>query len=208
MSHDEDELCQAQAKVIQVEAMEHLMGSTAYQDQIQAVERELGGGGEPGDEGTLFESLGGGDPEEWSDVEATYADIKPNIKKEGSTGDCPVRKAVTQAEQQVLECQRQAHNRNTISPAETEARGSSQGGKKWIHEAPDNQGRGSTTGLDPMLVEIRDALKTMAAAFNTVASQVNGASPPQVMTTHRESASKLVMVHSSDGESGSDDAYS
>ena len=90
MSCEEDKLCQAQAKIIWVEAMERLMGSSAYQDQIWAVEKELGGGGEPGDEGTLFESLGGGDPEEWLDIEATYADIKANIKKEGSTGGCPV----------------------------------------------------------------------------------------------------------------------
>ena len=90
MSCEEDELHQAQAKVIQVEAMEHLMGSSTYQDQIHAVERELGGGGEEGDEGTLFESLGGGDPEEWSDVKATYSDIKANIRQEGSTEDHPV----------------------------------------------------------------------------------------------------------------------
>ena len=70
--------------------MEHLMGSSAYQDQIRAVGREFGGGGEPGDEGTLFESLGGGDAAEWLDIEATYADIKANIKKEGSTGGRPV----------------------------------------------------------------------------------------------------------------------
>ena len=47
MSHEENELHQAQAKVIQMEAMERLMGSSAYQDQIQPVERELGGGGTP-----------------------------------------------------------------------------------------------------------------------------------------------------------------
>ena len=154
MSRKEDELHQAQAKIIQVEAMERLMGSSVYQDQIRAVERELGGGGVPGDEGTLFESLGGGDPEEWSDVEATYADTKANVKTEGSTGGCPVQKAATQAEQQALERQRQAHTRNAISPAETEVRGSLEGGKKRIHKAPANQGRDSTTEPDPMLAEI------------------------------------------------------
>ena len=97
MSHEEDELCQAQAKVMQVKAMEHLMGSSTYQDQIHAMERELGGGGEQGDEGTLFESLGGGDPEEWSEVEATYLDFKANIRKEGSTGGRPVQEGATQA---------------------------------------------------------------------------------------------------------------
>ena len=48
----------------------------------------------------------------------------------------------------------------------------------------------------------------MVTAFDTVASQVNRATPPQVMTTRRESASKQVNVHSSDGKSGSDDTYS
>ena len=54
MSHEEDELHQTQSKVIQVEAMEHLMCSSTDQDQICDVESELGGGGEQGDESMLF----------------------------------------------------------------------------------------------------------------------------------------------------------
>ena len=107
------------------------MGSSTYQDQIHAMERrELGGDGEQGDEGTLFESLGGGDPEEWSDVEATYSDLKANVRKEGTMGGHPVQKVATQAKQQVLECQQQTHNKDATSLAETKVRRGSDGGKK------------------------------------------------------------------------------
>ena len=59
-----------------------------------------------------------------------------------------------------------------------------------------------------MLVETQDALKTMATAFTTMASQVNGVSAPQAMTNCKENASKQVTVYSSNDELGSDDAYS
>jgi hypothetical protein len=162
---------EAEERAIKRAAMTHLTGTKAYRNQVRAAaeEEEHADGGEDAeneDGGTLYESTGDGEIDDWGE-DSDYEEVVSKTEAKASAGISPHKTPKRGS------ADRRLSKKKGDSPADTEIRRNTGTHKKnpaskrteegHIHGGPPP---GTTADVVIMVAEMKDAMKEMAEAMS------------------------------------------